>query len=113
MKFAGGFDIITIFGTLHYFNEEEAVRIYRKYYQYLKPGGKIIVKQQFGVNEDVTVSGFSQELHKQYYSQYRHLKKEMKIMKNTGFKNIEAHEVYPPEFNKWENTHYYAVVGEK
>jgi cyclopropane fatty-acyl-phospholipid synthase-like methyltransferase len=107
------FDIITIFGTLHYFNEEEAIRIYRKYYSYLKDGGKIIIKQQFGVKEDVTVSGFSEELKKTYFSQYRHLDKEIDILSKIGYTNIEVVDIYPPEYNKWENTHYFALIGQK
>jgi cyclopropane fatty-acyl-phospholipid synthase-like methyltransferase len=107
------FDIITAFGTLHYFNEEEVIKLYRKYYPYIKEGGKIIVKQQFGVAEDVTVSGFSEELGKPYYSQYRYLEKEKQILLEAGFKNIEVSEIYPQDFNKWDNTHYWAIVGTK
>jgi aspartate racemase len=107
------FDLVTIFGTLHYFNEEEAIRIYHKYYQYLKQGGKIIVRQQFGVNSDVNISGFSEELKKPYYAQYRHLEKEIRIIRETGFTDVEVSEIYPASFNKWDNTHYYAIVATK
>ena len=55
------FDLISFFGIMHYFNEEEANGIYNKYVKYLKPNGYFIVKNQFGVKEDVVVSGFSQE----------------------------------------------------
>ena len=107
------YDIITMFGILHYFNEQETEFIYKKYRQYLKPNGKIIVKQQFGVEEDVCVSGFSEELQQNYYSQYRHIDKEQKILETIGYKNIEVVDIYPPECNRWDNTHFYAIVAEK
>ena len=47
------YDLITIFGVMHYFNEEESVGIYKKFQSALKSGGKIIIKNQFGVQEDV------------------------------------------------------------
>jgi cyclopropane fatty-acyl-phospholipid synthase-like methyltransferase len=107
------YDIITMFGILHYFSEEEAIQIYSKYLNYLKPTGKLIVKQQFGIKEDVNVSGYSEELKRNYFSQYRHIDKEQKILKSIGYKNIEVVDIYPPECNKWDNTHFYAIVAEK
>jgi cyclopropane fatty-acyl-phospholipid synthase-like methyltransferase len=107
------YDIITMFGILHYFNEQEAIKIYERYKNFLKPNGRLIVKQQFGVKADVDVSGYSEELKETYYSQYRHIDKEVKILETIGYKNIEVVDIYPPECNRWENTHFYAIVGEK
>jgi SAM-dependent methyltransferase len=107
------FDLITIFGTMPYFNEQEAVEIYTKYYPCLKKGGKLIIKNQFGVNEDVTIDGYSEELQTIYYSHYRHIEKEQKILEVIGYKNIEVFDIYPPECNRWDNTHFYAIVAEK
>lgn len=107
------YDIITMFGIVSYFNEEDIKKIYYKYFDTLKPGGKLIVKSQFGVKEDVEVSGFSQELQKDYFSLYRHLEKEVKILESVGYKNIDVVDIYPPENNRWDNTHFYAIVAEK
>jgi predicted TPR repeat methyltransferase len=107
------YDLITIFGVLHYFNEQEAVDIYTKYYPHLKKGGKLIVKNQFGVNEDVTVDGYSEEQKTNYFAQYRHIGKEQKMLETVGYKNIEIVDIYPPECNRWDNTHFYAIVAEK
>jgi SAM-dependent methyltransferase len=107
------FDLITIFGTMHYFNEREAVEIYTKYYPYLKERGKLIIKNQFGVNEDVMVDGYSEEQKTNYFAHYRHIEKEKKILEVIGYKNIEIFDIYPPECNRWENTHFYAIVAEK
>ncbi|MDR2628801.1 MAG: class I SAM-dependent methyltransferase [Puniceicoccales bacterium] len=107
------FDLITIFGTMHYFNEQEAVEIYTKYYPYLKERGKLIVKNQFGVNEDVVVDGYSEEQKNNYFAHYRHIEKERKILEIVGYKSIEVVDIYPPECNRWDNTHFYAIVAEK
>ncbi|MDR1883661.1 MAG: class I SAM-dependent methyltransferase [Prevotella sp.] len=107
------YDIISMFGIVSYFNRKESVDLYRKYSGLLKPGGKLIVKNQFGITEDVEISGFSEELQQNYFSQYRHLDKEIKILEETGYRNVEAFDIYPPECNRWENTHFYAIVAEK
>lgn len=107
------FDLITIFGTMHYVNENEAVEIYKKSYSLLKKNGHIIIKNQFGVDEDVNISGYSEEQKTNYYAQYRYINKEINILKEIGFKNIEKFDIYPPEANRWDNTHFWAIVGEK
>jgi len=107
------FDLITIFGVIQYFSEEEAVAIYQKYLSYLKKGGKIIVKNQFGIKEDIFIDGYSEEQQRDYFSNYRHLDKEISMLRKVGYKNIEVFDIYPPECNRWENTHFYAIVAEK
>lgn len=107
------FDLITMFGIVQYFNETEILNIYKKYYNYLKNNGKVIIKNQFGVKEDVLVSGYSEELKTNYYSQYRFLSKETELLKQVGFKNVETVDIYPPECNRWENTHFYAIVAQR
>lgn len=106
------FDIISLFGIMHYFGKDESRIIYEKYKKFLKPHGKLIVKNQFGVKEDVNVEGFSEELKTDYYAQYRHIEKETKILKELGYKNITVTDIYPPECNRWENTHFYAITAE-
>ena len=107
------FDIITMFGIVQYFNEQEIISIYRKYYEYIKNDGLLIIKTQFGIYDDITVSGYSIELKTDYYSHYRKLNKEMEILQNVGYKNIDFFDIYPPECNRWENTHFYAIVANK
>ncbi len=106
------FDIVNMFGIVSYFNEKEIIGLYRKYKSYLKPKGRLLIKNQFGVNEDVVVNGYSEELKMNYYSEYRHLSKEVGILRDLGYKNIQVFDIYPPECNRWENTHFYAIVSE-
>jgi len=106
-------DLITIFGVMHYFNEEEATIVYKKCYNGLIEGGMLIVKNQFGVDEDVTIDGYSEEQKSNYFAQYRHLYKEIEILKKIGYKNIKYFDIYPKECNRWRNTHFYAIVAHK
>lgn len=107
------YNLITMFGIMHYFNKNEATELYKKYYDYLLPKGKLIVKNQFALDDDVVVDGYSEELNKKYYSEYRNLDKEIDVLKSIGFKNIEKYDIYPPEANRWDNTHFYAIVAER
>ena len=107
------YDLITMFGISQYFNKKEITNIYKKYRNYLKNNGKIIIKNQFGIDQDVIISGYSENLKTDYFSEYRHLKKETKILSKVGFKNIKVVDIYPPEHNRWKNTHFYAIVAKK
>jgi SAM-dependent methyltransferase len=107
------YDIITVFGVMHYFNESESVEIYKKFYSALRTGGRIIIKNQFGVQEDVVVEGYSEEQKSNYYAQYRYIEKEVSNLSSLGYNNVVVVDIYPPECNRWENTHFYAIVAEK
>ena len=107
------FDLITLFAIVQYFNEKEIIKIYSKYIKKLKLNGKLIIKGQFGIKEDVIISGYSDELKTNYYSEYRYIKKETSILKKIGFINIKVFDIYPPKYNRWNNTHFFAIVGEK
>ena len=107
------FDIISFFGVMHYVDEIEAKAIYSKYIHYVSEEGKMIIKNQFGLYEDVTIDGFSEELQENYFSQYRHIDKELRLLREVGFNNIEVVDIYPKECNRWNNTHFYALVAGK
>ena len=107
------FDIVSLFGVMNYFNEIEAKFIYHKIIGFIKDQGTLVIKNQMGVNEDVLIDGYSEELGTQYYSQYRQIDKEIQLLKQIGFTEIEKIDIYPPEFNRWDNTHFYALVCKK
>ncbi len=105
------FDIITAFGVMHYMNEQESIKIYSKYREFLKPNGKFIIKNQFGIKETINVSGYSEEQKRDYYSQYRYIEWEKQTLQDLDFQSIEICDYYPKEANRWENTHFYAIVA--
>ena len=107
------FDLITMFGVVQYFSRHEILKIYKKYKNNLKPNeGKLIIKNQFGIASDVMVAGYSKELSKDYYSHYRRLSEEVSLLYSAGYKNIHSVDIYPAEFNRWKNTHFYALIAE-
>lgn len=107
------FDAILLFAIMHYVDEQEATSIYKKYINYLNNNGKVIIKNQFGIDADVTVNGFSEELQDNYFAQYRQVHKEARLLHEVGFTNVQVTDIYPKECNRWENTHFYALVAEK
>jgi len=107
------FDYISLFGVMNYFNKNEAIKIYKKALSFLKKDGKLIIKNQMGIDTDITINGFSEELQTNYYSEYRHKDKEIEMLKNIGFNNIEVVDIYPKEYNRWSSTHFYALICKK
>lgn len=105
------YDLITFMGVLNFFNDHEVREIYKRYQPYVKKNGHIIVKNQFGVTDDVIVSGYSEELGKDYFSHYRHIQKEVSIISSQGYEKVKIFDIYPKECNRWENTHFYAIVA--
>lgn len=107
------FDIITAFGFLQYFNLDEAQIIYDKIAMIIKDKGILLVKNQFGVNENVEVNSWSEALNRYYFSQYRTLDQEKMILRKAGFQFVTVHDIYPAECSHWDNTHYYCLVCSK
>jgi len=106
------FDVILIFGVLNYVSREQAKSVYERCFEMLTNKGVLIVKHQMGLNEDIVVESFSEELNQQYCAVYRNREQEKKDMENAGF-TLEIVDIYPKSFNKWENTHHYAFVCKK
>lgn len=77
-----------MFGIMHYFNNIEVEFIYRKYYNSLK-NGILIIKNQFDLEKDIVINGFSEEQNANYYSCYRFIDSEIQLLKNIGYKNIK------------------------
>ena len=107
------YDLVTIFGVMNFFSNEEAIEIYRRANTALNQDGLLIVKNQMGILEDVIVNGFSSELDAEYYSHYRTVANETALLNRAGFKVLDCVDIYPPEFNRWPNTHFYALVCDK
>lgn len=107
------YDIVIAFGLLNFFSEEEAKRMFRKVYDFSGPKGMAVLKHQMGVNETVVVNGFSEELQQPYYSEYRHVEREKELLLEAGFAKVEVVDIYPAEYNRWPNTHFYALVATK
>lgn len=102
------FDFVLLFGVMNYFNEDESIKIYEKCKKFLNMGGGLLIKQQFGVKEDVFVK-YSNELKREYFATYRHIDKEKDILKSVGFTKIEQYDIYDKSANRFDNTHFWAL----
>jgi cyclopropane fatty-acyl-phospholipid synthase-like methyltransferase len=107
------FEIVILFGVMNFFSADEAASLYQKFYRFTRPGGKLIVKNQMGVSENVYVDHFSEELGKHYFSEYRSSASESSLMTSAGFIVSRVDDVYPDEFNRWPNTRFTAIVCHK
>ena len=107
------YDYITAFGIFNFFSSEEIVDIYKKVYSWISPDGMLVIKQQMGLGHDVLVDGFSSELGVEYYSTYRNVDHELKLLTEVGFKIIGVDDIYPDEFNRWPNTRFYAIKARR
>jgi SAM-dependent methyltransferase len=106
------FGMITMFGTAHYFDEKESLKIFQNVFSMLKNNGIFILKNQFGINKTKTVNS-SKDLGDKYFAQYRFLHYEIERLKKIGFEGVLVHDIYPSEANRWSDTHFYALVCKK
>lgn len=113
LQLVGKFDVITIFGVMNFFNEKEAEQVYRSAYNLLSENGVLIVKHNMGLKGDVHVDSISAELNTFYFSSYRSLENEKKLISDSGFFIDEIIDIYPDKFNRYPNTRYYAIVSTK
>ena len=102
-------ELATMFGVAHYFNEKESLSMYENVFDMLTDNGIFILKNQFGFKKTKTVT-HSKELGGKYFAQYRKLDYEIERLKSIGFKDVEVVDIYPPEANRWDDTHFYALV---
>lgn len=101
------YDIITMFGITQYMQEDDLVKLYKKLKTSLKDGGKLLIKHQVSTCElDKEVASFSEKLNANYYSIFRTLKSDMKLLREGGFEIYDIIDPYPANFNKWPDTQY-------
>lgn len=105
------FDVVSAFGLMQYFNEYEASEIYKRITGFLKPYGLLLIKNQLGLRERVTVNGFSPEMNDDYYSEYRTLREECEILRSAGFSMTLVEEIYPEKFNRWPDTRFMTITA--
>jgi HAD superfamily phosphoserine phosphatase-like hydrolase len=103
------FDVITLFGVLNYFNTSETIKLYKKLKLLLDKDGVILVKNQFGIDSNVYVEGYSEELGNNYYSEYRSVEHEKNIISKASLQLVNVYDIYPKEYNRWQDTHFYAL----
>ena len=105
------YDLIILFGVAIYLSDMECQKLYENVIAMLDKDGVFIVKNQFGINNQVIVDKYSEELQADYYAVYRYLPEVIKSLER--YFNVTPIDIYPKEMNRWDNTHEYALVCTK
>ena len=112
LQLEGKFDLILLFGLTMYLSDEELMDLFAKVSNVMGNNSTFIIKNQFGINEEVVVNNFSDNLQCFYYAKYRKLGDMCRMIMNFGF-SCEVVDIYPAYVNKYDNTHEYALVLRK
>ncbi|MCB1924838.1 MAG: class I SAM-dependent methyltransferase [Gammaproteobacteria bacterium] len=107
------FDLVLATGVMQCLEGQYVPEIYKNVYNMTRAGGYFVAHVHCGINEDVIVDRFSEELNTQYYAEYRHYQWEREQMLKAGFESVELHDVFPDWLNKWPNTRHYLFVCHK
>ena len=107
------FDLILATGVMQCIEGKYIADIYKNVFSMTRPGGHFIAHIHCGLEEDVIVDRFSEELNAQYYAEYRQYEKEKQLLLQAGFQSVEVHDVFPDWLNKWPNTRHFLFVCQK
>lgn len=105
------YDLITLIGVMFCFGDREAKKIYKNCSDLLNDKGVLIIRQQYGIREDVIIDKFSQQIGENFYTYYRQLNKELKILEK--WFDVTVIDILPKRLNPWPNTHHYALICKK
>ena len=97
---------------MNYFNVNEALNIYTRVREMIAADGTLVIKNQMGTVSDVIVDERSKELETYYFSHYRSISHEQKLLESCGFKVSKVTDIYPDKFNRWDNTRFTALTCE-
>ena len=75
-------------GVSQFFTQEVIEGIYSTIFNSLKKEGKLLIRAHCGVEKDVEVNGYSEELECDYFAEFRQIDKEVNMLKKVGFSNI-------------------------
>lgn len=106
------FDLIIMFGVTLYLSDEELVLLLQKVKNLMDLDSTFVIKNQWGIEEEVIVNKYSEQLDSIYYAKYRKLQDIINLTNSLGF-SCNIHDIYPQNFNNWTNTHEYALVLRK
>lgn len=106
------YDVILMYGVSIYLSDEEMDIVLNNARKMLAEDGVLIIKNQWGLNGDVKVDKYSQQLESNYYAIYRDVNAFQALLEVHGF-SAEKADIYTKEMNLWDNTHEYAFACKK
>jgi cyclopropane fatty-acyl-phospholipid synthase-like methyltransferase len=109
---SGRYDLILSLGVITYLETEQERRgMYERCARLLAPGAPMLIKAQFGVDEEVRVETWSEDLGAHYRAVYPRLEDEALLLDE--WFDLELRDPYPPEFSPWDNTHFHHIVARR
>lgn len=102
------FDLILLFGVVNFLNVEDERALYERCQAMLSSNGTFIVKNQCGVEGERIVDQHSSELDAHYHARYPAYQSQLQLLAEHF--DVSAVDIYPPEINRWTDTHFYAFV---
>lgn len=106
------YDLILLIGIMLFFDDQDSEAIYKKCHKLLNKNGIMFVRHQCGVKGDVVVNKYSQTVGDNYCARYKHLDKELQMLKKI-FKKVKRVDILPKHLNPWPDTHHYAFICKK
>lgn len=103
------YDCVLMFGVTMYIDDDELNETLNNVRKMLNNDGTFIIKNQWGIDKELIVDNYSENLKSFYYSKYRKLDDMIKVLEKIGYRT-EIYDIYPESFNKWDNTHEYAIL---
>ena len=108
---AGGYDMVLSLAVINYLlaaSERDAM--YERCARMLAAGGRLFLKAQFGIREEVNVDGYSPALGTHYRAVYPQLQAELARI-GEFFATTELRDPYPAHLNPHPNTHFHYVIA--
>ncbi|QDV23490.1 class I SAM-dependent methyltransferase [Aureliella helgolandensis] len=102
------FDLILLIGVVNYLSVHDEIELYKRCADMLASGGSFVVKNQCGIKEERVVDKFSEELGTHYHARYPAFQSQLELLSQLFC--VSPVDIYPPEINRWEDTHFYAFV---
>jgi cyclopropane fatty-acyl-phospholipid synthase-like methyltransferase len=107
------FDLVLATGVMQCLERRYISDIYRNVFHMTKAGGYFVAHIHCGIDEDVVIDEFSEELNANYYAEYRQCSWEREQMLEAGFAAVDVHDVFPDWLNKWPNTRHNLFICRK
>ncbi len=105
------FDVILLFGVVNFLNIDEEVSLYQSCLNMMRNTAVFLVKNQCGIKKEVIVDSYSEDLKTHYHARYPFVDDQRDRL--AEYFDVQMVDIYPPELNKWADTHFYAFICTK
>lgn len=104
------YDLALLFGVVTYLTPEQEAAVYEKLRSALRPGGRVVVKNQCARDAEKIVDGWSEAFGQRYVGRYPSVDAQRQVLESV-FARVSVRP-YPDELNPWPDTLHVAFVCE-